>query len=216
VGYLNGEYDYDRGEYRVPASAAHAWVEVYFAGYGWIEFEPTPAFPAPVYLSSGGQAGGSPAAPREERAAVAWGQIAAGLGVVLGAAILILLAAWLWRLARESRRVSRPAARLYWRLRFILAWGGLAAPGSATPLEFSALCRAELGGRPRLMAAVDHLTALYLRERFAPAAVEARQQAAAAAQWRSVRGEIFYWVIRRRFTTETRRARRRVFVGEKD
>ena len=43
TGYAMGEFDYDRGAYRVPASAAHAWVEVYFPNYGWVEFEPTAA-----------------------------------------------------------------------------------------------------------------------------------------------------------------------------
>jgi hypothetical protein len=36
-----GEYDFNRSAYRVPLSSSHAWVEVYFPGYGWIEFEPT-------------------------------------------------------------------------------------------------------------------------------------------------------------------------------
>lgn len=217
LGYLNGEYDYDRGMYRVPASAAHAWVEVYFPGYGWIEFEPTPAFPALVYSSSGGQASGSPAPRREAGRAAGWGRIAAGLGIALGAALATLLAGGLLRLARESRRVRWPAARLYWRLRRVLARGGLAAPGSATPLEFLALCRAEMSARPRLMAAVDQLTALYLHESFAPAAVEARQQAAAAALWRAVRGELLFWVIQRKLATKTRHpdGRRRTRSGIK-
>ena len=33
--------------YTVRASDAHAWVEVYFAGVGWVAFEPTPGFAAP-------------------------------------------------------------------------------------------------------------------------------------------------------------------------
>src|SRR5204862_77196 len=43
TGYAMGEYDRGRGAYRVPGNAAHAWVEVYFAGYGWVDFEPTPS-----------------------------------------------------------------------------------------------------------------------------------------------------------------------------
>lgn len=41
AGYARGTFDFDRQLYRVAADDAHAWPEVYFPGYGWIEFEPT-------------------------------------------------------------------------------------------------------------------------------------------------------------------------------
>ena len=37
-----GQYDYGRQAWVVRERQAHAWTEVYFPGYGWIEFEPTP------------------------------------------------------------------------------------------------------------------------------------------------------------------------------
>lgn len=40
LGYLPGKLA--DGVYSVDRSAAHAWVEVYFPGYGWIRFDPTP------------------------------------------------------------------------------------------------------------------------------------------------------------------------------
>ncbi len=44
-GFLTGEYN-DVGEnYIVRASDAHTWVEVYFPGVGWVEFDPTPPDP---------------------------------------------------------------------------------------------------------------------------------------------------------------------------
>jgi len=44
-GFLTGEYN-DVGEnYIVRASDAHTWVEVYFPGAGWVEFDPTPPDP---------------------------------------------------------------------------------------------------------------------------------------------------------------------------
>lgn len=41
VGYASGSYDMANARYIVTEADAHAWVEIYFPGYGWIEFEPT-------------------------------------------------------------------------------------------------------------------------------------------------------------------------------
>src|SRR6185369_13782652 len=46
VGYRTGTYDAEANAYRVSLADAHSWPELYFAGYGWIPFEPTGAFPA--------------------------------------------------------------------------------------------------------------------------------------------------------------------------
>jgi transglutaminase-like putative cysteine protease len=43
TGYAPGTYDSKSQSYIVRESAAHAWPEVYFPGYGWEEFEPTPS-----------------------------------------------------------------------------------------------------------------------------------------------------------------------------
>jgi transglutaminase-like putative cysteine protease len=45
VGFASGEYNEEYGFYRVRDSDAHVWVEVYFPGYGWIQFEPTASLP---------------------------------------------------------------------------------------------------------------------------------------------------------------------------
>lgn len=42
-GYAGGTIDPETGSYVVRESIAHSWPEVYFAGYGWQRFEPTPA-----------------------------------------------------------------------------------------------------------------------------------------------------------------------------
>jgi transglutaminase-like putative cysteine protease len=47
-GYVQGDYDPESRSYRVRASNAHTWVEVYFPGYGWIQFEPTASLPVLV------------------------------------------------------------------------------------------------------------------------------------------------------------------------
>jgi len=42
AGFTSGNYDADRGTWRVYDRNAHAWVEVWFKGYGWLPFDPTP------------------------------------------------------------------------------------------------------------------------------------------------------------------------------
>lgn len=42
IGFLPGEETAD-GRWRISAQDAHAWPELYFAGTGWVRFEPTPA-----------------------------------------------------------------------------------------------------------------------------------------------------------------------------
>ncbi len=42
-GFTPGTFDANVQKYVVREQDAHAWVEVYFAGYGWVEFEPTPS-----------------------------------------------------------------------------------------------------------------------------------------------------------------------------
>ncbi|HWH37331.1 MAG TPA: transglutaminaseTgpA domain-containing protein [Candidatus Limnocylindrales bacterium] len=41
VGYLPGQ-SLGEGAWQIDRSASHAWVEVYFPGYGWYRFDPTP------------------------------------------------------------------------------------------------------------------------------------------------------------------------------
>lgn len=42
----------ENGVYKVTNEQAHAWVEVYFEGFGWIPFEPTAAFVARMYYDT--------------------------------------------------------------------------------------------------------------------------------------------------------------------
>jgi len=46
-GFRAGEYNALSGHWSVRQSDAHSWVEAWFPPYGWIEFDPTPAQPAP-------------------------------------------------------------------------------------------------------------------------------------------------------------------------
>jgi transglutaminase-like putative cysteine protease len=66
VGFTAGQPNVT-GTYRVTTHDAHAWPELFFQGYGWLRFEPTPSGTAgqgtayaPSYSTTPGGAGGPP------------------------------------------------------------------------------------------------------------------------------------------------------------
>jgi transglutaminase-like putative cysteine protease len=44
AGYTHGTFDANRRQWIIRGSDAHAWTQIYFAGYGWINFEPSQSF----------------------------------------------------------------------------------------------------------------------------------------------------------------------------
>jgi protein-glutamine gamma-glutamyltransferase len=126
AGFLPGTLDRTTGLYRVSASDAHAWVEAYFAGIGWVPFDPTPPAPvsattrsagavesaaevrhrfAPLSARRRGRAGAARAAARTHSGET--GTLA--LGLVLALAVL-LGAAWALGSVRLRRAFSGDAA----------------------------------------------------------------------------------------------------------
>lgn len=182
TGYAMGEFDYERGAYRVPASAAHAWVEVYFPEYGWVEFEPTAAqsvFPYGESVTST-VATPAPSAPRPEPpppvAAWQWAMIA-GLSV-----LLVGGAYGLWQRRMARRHTPRQAAvAAYWAARRALR---LEAAASTTPNEFLARSAEALKNLPDVWRALRELTALYLLAAFSPHPIPPAEARAARVGWR--------------------------------
>lgn len=57
-GYTNGTFDAKSHQWAIYGTDAHSWTQIYFAGYGWINFEPSASFssftrPLPNQFGSG-------------------------------------------------------------------------------------------------------------------------------------------------------------------
>ena len=201
TGYAMGEYDRARAAYRVPGSAAHAWVEVYFAAYGWVEFEPTPA--RSVWTRPAGTSGAATAAaPEAPLAAPTPAGRAPWLVGVLAAAALALGGWWLAGFAAMRRDGPRTRVlRLYRQQRRWLALAGLEAPPAATPDEFLLSSSVALAGRPPLLAALRRATALYRLAAYSQHSLTPANAATANRLWAAARFAALPLLARRLWRT---------------
>jgi hypothetical protein len=191
VGFATGDYDGRLLKYRVPAKAAHAWVEVYFPTYGWIEFEPTSSRSTFDYAAGNTPPIDIPAENAPARSADA-GPTLIALGAFLAAMIGVaaLLMLYLRRVMAQSRLAPEvQARRLYWHTRRSLRQVGIDLALSATPDEFRAACIDWLADQPRLRHAVETATALYIRAVFTDAPPLRSDVDIARRTWRTARKE---------------------------
>lgn len=198
AGYAMGSYDVEKQAWNVPASASHAWVEVFFPGLGWVEFEPTLAygpFDRPQSRSEPEAARASQPPAQEASRANGW----------LAGVILLGVPAGLWTAFLLSRRVRArrsdqiaKAAALYRRVCAGLRVAGEPLRIGQTPGEFARETNGRLLNYPRLRLALQAVTKVVEQahyHRIPPASQEVEQ---AGRLWRSASGEWLLLVWRRR------------------
>jgi transglutaminase-like putative cysteine protease len=116
TGYATGDYNPVLNEAVVRERDAHAWVEVYFQGFGWVPVDPTPGVPAlaatqfPNHWAAAGVARLIPhltvGAPT--KAIGSLGALAVVPAGVVMAVVLVLAYAWLRRHAWMRTRRPQP------------------------------------------------------------------------------------------------------------
>ncbi|MBV9690044.1 MAG: transglutaminase domain-containing protein [Ktedonobacteraceae bacterium] len=199
AGYTSGAADQQHQHYIVRGVDAHSWTQVYFAGYGWINFEPSAGFAPftrPVSSSlveanstAGGSLSGSMSAKLRKEllsrlegsegsatpaatALQAQVQLRQQLGLALGGfVLLVLFSCLLFALwwQRLFRDYDLPA-RVYGRVCLLANWAGIRLLIWQTPYEY--MHKLALS-RPHDAATLERLGDIYVRTRWAhPAAAE--------------------------------------------
>jgi hypothetical protein len=193
AGYTNGELDGKNNQRVIRGKDAHAWTQVYFAGYGWINFEPSRSFatftrpnPADYNSTTSGAVGtagnlgdigmngkkplkldeaddGSGGAAVDTQGAA---QLRQQVGMTLGGLVLLLLFSCIVFgvwWSRLFRRYSL-ASQLYGRICLLASWAGIKRRPSQTPYEYMQ----ELAVvTPNDSALIERLGDIYVREHWA-------------------------------------------------
>ena len=205
-GFAQGTYDFQEARWQVTELNAHSWVEVYFEGIGWVEFEPTAGLPPLERPAGEGSAvsAGRPPETAGASAAIPWGLAILG-GILL---LLVVVIVGLWR----PRRTPTPAAAGLIRDRYarLLAWGrrlGQPAEDSQTPHEYSAALQAGLANRAgsrwsrirqagaEAPAQADQLTGSFVRAQYSAEPITEREGWQIRGLWSRLRRHLWWlWV----------------------
>lgn len=215
-GYGMGEYHPEANAWLVTRANAHAWVEVYFPGVGWIEFEPTPAQspfqrpearptedPALAPLATPTPQGAEPPLdePSESAAAPQSGsrnltRPAAWLVAITGAALLWVVAVRRPRwLPGNGVSPRDEVVRVYRRFSQLGRWLGVDSRG-ATPREALAALQRALERKFGPEVEVSGLAPLYERAQYGSAPVTCADADDAVALWRALRAGVLRRVWR--------------------
>jgi transglutaminase-like putative cysteine protease len=204
TGFSSGRYDEQTGSFVVKANNAHAWVEIYFPGTGWVEFEPTAGSPAAELPGSGETVSQTTPAPVPTAGKGGNGvnitsltKPSRGKNALLFAAALVILLIILSFSAERSILLLCPSDRAVTNIyRRLYRLGSRWFPGNTrtyTPNEFASELSAHLVGQynkrhlpPTVIAArmeLAWLTDLYNRTLYSSCSPTRLEQRRAVQVW---------------------------------
>ncbi len=210
VGYVGGELEDETGRYVVRERDTHAWAEVFFPRFGWVEFEPT-ASVAPI-----GRAETASGAQVERPSGDADSQVDRDLdrlredeelldGVAVPisrgqrppSALLVLAvltglvgmgAASVWYTRWKRADPVSEVGKVYRRMCGYARLLGLKGQPSQTPYEYATLVAQRLPqGAPR----IECIAELFVRDQFDCRAVSRAEEEAAREAWSALRSLVW-------------------------
>jgi len=223
-GYTNGKSDVKHNQWVIRGTDAHSWVQIYFAGYGWVNFEPSanfPTFTRPVVSSNsvitpGGSTGSATSgshnrlklpdqsgvgdtsavlSPAQQQA-----QLRRNISLTLVGFILLMLlgivffSLW-WRRLYRGYGLS---AQIYGRICTLANWAGLSIKPSQTPYEYMQTLAEAAPGEAMTL---ERLGDIYVRDRWAdPTSTEHPRRTGEMTElpnmWKSLQPRLFLHVLR--------------------
>ncbi len=208
IGFAPGEWDESRQSFIVRDLNYHSWPEVYFPGYGWIEFEPTPP-EALEFTNNQQRPAGIVAGGGEEDEDISQGEetstgdgklaflssIHSIQGYTIMLAFLILsclsVAYYIWwgRLAN----LGNPGA-VYAKMCRLSSLAGLGPRTQQTPLEYSRVLSHSL---PSQSASISLITEAYIETQYSSRKfLSYMEQEPVNKAWRSLRGSLIRQVFK--------------------
>lgn len=224
VGYTNGHFDAQHSQWVIRGTDAHSWTQMYFAGYGWVNFEPSASFssfarPLPSIVgthtpagqgATGGQnnpgrpkhrtlpdINGSDGTPTAAALQAQWRQ---SVSVTLGSLLLLVLCGlvlfsiW-WRSLFRGHRVS---AQVYGRICLLANWAGVPRQRSQTPYEY---IHTLIELNPEQATTLERFGDIYVRDLWAdPASKEHPRRSGETRElpdlWQRLQRTFFIYLLR--------------------
>lgn len=226
AGYTYGKYNPSTGAWDISGTDAHAWTQIYFAGYGWVNFEPSRTFstftrpllpPNPTAVGTADPSQVTPTGTRRvgnqrpEEDQGGFGPVpdnnfdlVAQIRTDVGIVFLVLVAFILGGLIyfgfwwrRLFRGLSLPS-QIYGRVCTLAAWAGISTSRSQTPHEsMQALSTIA----PEEETKFERLGDIYTRERWAdPQSSEHPVRSGEVGEipslWKSLQPRLVVYVLR--------------------